>query len=48
MPIVINFEETEDENAEISYNSFDEIVRLNNYNDIKQINCGDNNLTKLP
>ena len=44
MTITIKFSN----NIEHIYNSFDDILQLDNYNDIFYINCNGNSLTSLP
>ena len=45
MTIKVKFE---DNNEEFSYISFEELLKLDNYNDITFLHCGYNNLTSLP
>ena len=42
--IIIKF----NDNIEHTYNNFDEILKLDNYNDIVHINCAYNSLSSLP
>ena len=44
MTIIIKFID----DIEHKYNSFEEILKLDNYNDIIHINCSNNNLSSLP
>ena len=37
-----------DSDKEFKYNSFDELLKLENYHDIVYLNCSCNNLTSLP
>ena len=45
MTIEVKFE---DNNEEFRYISFEELLKLDNYNDITFLHCGYNNLTSLP